>query len=472
LELAFEMRIDHRVEWRIMRRTAFTVLLSLASALVPAGALARGEMSYTMPEVRETAPPSADIVRTSLWSHEVSRWSDNALAIGTKVVAFAAPDMMCGFDESTGTQLWCDGKGQRPAYADGVVAYTAADGSVHGVDIDSGAFLWKHAGAVSQYSTASYAASTGDDFLLSGLRGPVDRVISGIRVANLTTISYAEITPSGHVLWSGDGQNCCSLPNPVIMKPYAFQVNTGSGATIMSSLQILKLGPGGGVGASIHNIGDVLDFNPPTIILSGGWRAQEVEDFFLTFEVERAAVTDGTVVETFDYAPDYDANYDRYRHAYTANNALYEAGLRVDGEFVYGNGYENIYRYRLADGAGQRPLLVASDSVLLGGPYHGAIYVSRSDGVWAFRFESTRIRARLVASSSSRVSGFYIAARTAYIAFEGGEVRGVNVDDGRTVFDATPGNAARVGVSGHRVFVVCQTDSGWRVVAFQRPDRP
>jgi hypothetical protein len=256
-----------------MRRRAFAIFLCLANALVPAGALARGEASYTMPEVRETVPPADDVVHTALWSRPVANSSD-VLAIGPKVVAFAAPDLMCGFESATGTQLWCDGKGQHPAYAAGVVAYTASDGSVHGVDASNGALLWKHAGAVSQNVTASYAASTGDDFLLSGLRGPVEMEISGRNVANLTTISYAEVTPSGRTLWSSDGQNCCSLPNPEIAKPYAFQINTGSGATIMSSLQVLKLGRGGGVGASISNTGDILDYNYPTIILGGGWRAK------------------------------------------------------------------------------------------------------------------------------------------------------------------------------------------------------
>ncbi len=454
-----------------MRRLSICIILSLAAAIVPAGVLAHGELSYTMPEVRETVPPSDEVVRSALWSHEVSSASD-ALAIGSRVVAFAAPELMCGFDGATGAQLWCDGKGQRPAYAAGVVAYTAGDGSIHGVDIYTGALLWKHAGAMSQYLTASYAASTGDDFLLSGRQGPVNPgTMTYGQLVDATSISYAEVTPSGHVLWSGEGHNYGDLPNPDIFRPFAFQINTGPGATITSSLQILKLGSGGGVGPSIHNTGEVLDFHPPTIILGGGLRAQEVEDYFLKFEVEEADVSDGTVVETYDYAPDYDTNYDDY------NRGLFPAGLssgdiRVDGGFVYGAVSRKLYRYRLAEGAGQSPLLVASDSRLLGGPYRAALYVSRDDGVWSLRIASTQIRARLVAPSASPVSGLNIAGRTAYIAFADGEVRGVNVDDGQTVLDAWPGKSARVGVSKDRAFVVCRTDSGWRVVAYQRPDQP
>ncbi len=465
------MRTGNRVEWPNMRRITFAILLCLADAIVPAQAFARGEISYTMPEVRETVPPSDDVIHTALWSHPITNYSIEALAIGTKVVAFASPDLMCGFDGATGEQLWCDGRGKEPAYAAGVVAYTAADGSVHGVDIDTGALLWKHAGAVSQYAAASYAASTGDDFILSGLRGPVDREISGRKVANLTVISYAEVTTSGHMLWSGEGQNCCSLPSPDVFRPYAFQINTGSGATIMSSLQILNLGPGGGVGPSIHNTGGVLDFNAPTVILGGGWRGQEMQDNFLTFDIETADARDGTVVAMYHYEPDYDANYDDYERGLFPGG-ISSGDIRADGSFVYGAVETKLYRYRLAEGAGQSPLLVASNSRLLGGPYRGALYVSRGDGVWSLRIESTQIRARLVAPSASPFSGLYITGRTAYIAFADGEVRGVNVDDGRTVLDAWPGKSARVGVSRDHAFVVCRTDAGWQVVAYQRPDRP
>jgi hypothetical protein len=446
------------------------MLLCFANAFVPAAACARGEISYSMPEVRETVPPSDTVVHTALWSHPLASTSD-MLAIGTKVVAFAAPDLMCGFDSATGTQLWCDGKGQHPAYAAGVVAYTAADGSVHGVDAYTGALLWKHAGAVQQYVTASYAASTGDDFLLSGRQGPVNPgTMTYGQLVDATSVSYAEITPSGHVLWSGEGHNYGDLPNPDIFRPYAFQINTGSGATIMSSLQVLNLGPDGGVGAAIHNTGEVLDFNAPTITLGGGWRAQEVQDWFLTFDIETADVSDGTVVAMYHYEPDYDANRDDY------DRGLFPAGLvsgdiRADGGFVYGAVSRKLYRYRLAEATGQRPLLVASDSRLLGGPYRGALYVSRADGVWTLRVASTQIRARLVAPSASQVGGLNIVGRTAYIAFADGEVRGVDVDDGRTVLDAWPGKGARVGVSRDRAFVVCRTDTGWQVVAFRRPDR-
>jgi outer membrane protein assembly factor BamB len=471
LELAFEMRSEYRAEWTEMRRIAFAIFACVAIAFGAAAALARGEISYTMPEVRETVPPSDSVVHTALWSHPVSDASD-VLAIGPNVVTFAASDLMCGFNGATGAQLWCDGKGSHPAYAAGVVAYTAADGSVHGVDADTGALLWKHSGAVRQYITANYAASTGDDFLLSSRQQPVDtgKMTYG-QLVDATYVSYAEITPSGHVLWSGEGDNYGDLPNPDIFRPYAFQINTGPGATIMSSLQVLNLGPDGGVGAAIHNTGDVLHFNSPNVTLAGGWRAQEVEDFFLTFDIETADVRDGTVVAMYHYEPDYDANLADY------NRGLFPGGLRsgdvrADSEFVYGAVSSKLYRYRLAVAAGQSPLLVASDSLFLGGPYRGALYVSRSDGVWALRVDSTRIRARLVAPSASPVSGLSITGRTAYIAFADGEVRGVNVDDGRTVLDAWPGKEARVGVSTDRTFVVCRSDTGWEVVAYDRPDRP
>jgi hypothetical protein len=471
LELAFEMRIENRAEWTNMSRIAFALFVCLALAFIPPGAFARGEISYTMPEVRETVPPSDSAVHTALWSHPLANSSD-MLAIGTKVLAFAAPDLMCGFDGATGAQLWCDGKGSHPAYAADVVAYTAADGSVHGVDAYTGALLWKHSGAVRQYVTANYAASTGDDFLLSSRQQPVDTgTMTYGQLVDATYVGYAEITPSGHVLWTGEGHNYGNLPNPDIFRPYAFQINTGPGATIMSSLQVLNLGPDGGVGAAIHNTGEVLDFNTPNVTLAGGWRAQEVEDFFLTFDIETADVRDGTIVAMYHYEPDYDANLDDY------NRGLFPAGLRsgdvrADGGFAYGAVSTKLYRYHLAEAAGQSPLLVASNSRFLGGPYRGALYVSRSDGVWALRIASTQIRARLVAPSVSPVANLYIAGRTAYIAFADGEVRGVNVDDGRTVLDAWPGKEARVGVSTDRAFVVCRTEKGWEVDAYDRPDRP
>jgi hypothetical protein len=196
-----------------------------------------------------------------------------------------------------------------------------------------------------------------------------------------------------------------------------------------------------------------------------------MQDNFLTFDVEKADVRDGTVVATYHYEPDYDANYDDYEKGLFPGG-LFSGDVRADGGYVYGAVSTKLYRYRLTEAASQSPLLVASDSRLIGGPYRGALYVSRSDGVWALRVASTRIRARLVAPSVSPFSGLNITGRTAYIAFSDGEVRGVNVDDGRTVLDARPGKSARVGVGKDRAFVVCRTDSGWQVVAFQLPDRP
>jgi hypothetical protein len=422
---------------------AVLVFALVAVFTQPLCASARGEASYTLPEVRERAPVSAQIVRTELWSRPGSA----PLAIAPSIVAFVSHGRVCGLAAATGKQRWCAGTGASPAFAGGSIACVAPDGGVDVVDAGTGTHLWRVPGV------AVWAA--GDDFLISG-------------DAPQPTVS--EYDRSGHKLWSARGpdvRNGTMLVTP----PYAFLSAVYSGATMVKVQFALRLGPGGGFVSKVINAWDILDVSPPRLVYAAD-RIEEIQDHFITFDVVAADLPSGKIEARYHYEPDYDTN-----NALLASNAY--AGrssgpIRVDGDAVYVMFYgEKIYRYRLADAAGQRPLLVSAQGTFVGGPYRGWLYVSRPDGVWALKPESNEIHARLVAPVNALHMS--VVSDVVYLTTADQEVIGVNSVDGRTVFDARPcgksGTESGISGSGKTVYVACVGAAQSSVTAYPKPSR-
>ena len=425
--------------------TRAVLVFALVAVLTqPLCASARGEASYTLPEVRERTPVSAHVVRTELWSRPGSA----PLAIAPSIVAFVSHGRVCGFAATTGKQRWCAGTGASPAFAGGRIAYEATDGSVDVVDAGTGAHLWRVSDTV-----AAWAA--GDDFLISG-------------DAPHPTVS--EYDPSGHKLWTARGpdvRNGTMLVTP----PYAFLSAVYSGATMVKVQSVLRLGPGGGVDSTLINAWDILDVNPPRVVYTTSPN-EEIQDHFITFDVAAADLRSGRVEARYHYEPDYDINNVLLTsNAYAGRSS---GPIRVDGDAVYVMFYgEKIYRYHLAEAAGQRPLLVSAEGTFVGGPYRGWLYVSRPDGVWALKSESNEIHARLVAPVNALHMS--VVSDVVYLTTADQEVIGVDSVDGRTVFDARPcgksGTESGIGGSGKTVYVACVGAAQSSVTAFPDPSR-
>jgi hypothetical protein len=455
------------------------VLAAVALAAAPApGASGRGERSYRLTEIREVAPPPSRLVTRAAWSlaADPNPSGHDVLAIGSRIVAFAAGGRMCGFDESTGVRRWCAGAGSGPAYAGGEVAFVEADGTVRAVGARAGENRWRH-----RFRGASRSAFTdppppnwpvsqvvwaaGDDFLTARMDGA-----GGHDAPNL-----GEIDRAGRIVWQTTVAE--SLNKPAIVPPYALIQSSASGARMVFFVSALRLGRGGGVIGTISDASTIADLRPPLAVVAGVTSMRDVSDYFLTYDVWLADVRRGKAVShIFHFEPDFDANYDLYQHR---NDLWVQANgkgrVAAEGDYVYVTVLQHVYRYRLADGETQRPLLLNARGWFVLGPYRGTVYVQRDDGVWALRAGERDVHARLVAPSKSALKASAIIGRVAYFAFEDGLVRGVDTGDGRMVLDAAvPGGAFGIGSSAAHVFFACGSANAaagtWHVAAFPRPD--
>lgn len=434
-----------------MRRRFIALALVLWIAL-PALGSTRGERSYVLPEIRESVATAGTTVRTPVWSQaaDVPRNGD-MLATAPGVVVFRSHGHICAFDEATGVRRWCAGRGTQPAFASGVMAFAAEDGSVRGVDTATGQSRWRRAD-----TTLVWAAGNG--FLMAGHpeRDP----------ANNMFMRYSNVDADGRVIWSAKlnvaGQQVSIEP------PYADVAFYSAGARMSKTQQILRLGPGGGLVTTLPFGWDLLDLRGGTAVVTTS-PVEEVQDHFLTFDVEIDDLKSGSAKAHYHYEPDYDIN-----NALLNTNAYAGMGsgpVRVDGGDLYVMFYaQKIYRYRLAGATGQRPLLVALRVKFLGGPYRCAVYVARPDGVWALKPEARAIRSRRVVTSTAGVSSFSIVRDVGYALFEDGRVAGFETASGRAVMDVHPCRSgekpARVAGGPMRTYVVCSSFGSWRVVAF------
>ncbi len=419
----------------------------------PVAATARGEASYRLAETREPVPASARAVRTPVWSQPYDRdasafGSGALLADGSGAVAFASGGRMCSFSEDDGRRLWCAEPGHGPAYAGGAVAYVLGGGGVLAVDARTGRTLWRRAGP-------RFVWPSRDGFLVARY----DR--------DSFTTAIAEANRAGHTVWSGryGGGNSEA---PFVAPPFAFARTITSGATLVATEYVFRVGAGGGYDTAIVGAWALLSTDASSAIVQTVG-VGEMQDHFLSLNVVVVDLRTGRYTARYYYEPDYDANLSAYDQLITPGSS--GGKNAVDGQTLYMTIGPRLYRYHLGPPKGQRPLLISSLGTYIGGPYAGALYVSRPDGVWALRPGDRSVQMQLVAPSAAPFNTIAIVGRTAYIAFANGELRGVDVADGRTTLEAKSCVTGNIGIGRKRIFVTC-VSGPLRVVAFPRPDVP
>ena len=422
-------------------------------AVILCGAAAGSERplgsARRLTELRVPVAGATVIIKKPLWSSHVDASSfEDLLAVGEGVAAFAVGGRICGFKESTGGVAWCAGKGTSPAFALGEVAYRDAGGTVRAVDARTGAERWYDA---RRNVIALWSAGAG--FIV------VDRVdASG-------ESRYRELDGAGKTLW--EAHLAGSIQRPYFDYPYVIQSATTSGGTIVIEEYLLRLGSGGGIKADLGGAAAIAGVEPRLIFLSRGAQGREIEDRFLSFDLVGVDYA-GKMRSHLHFAPEYatNASYLSEHPASIAGQFESAASVREERGWIYGQVLANVYRYRLDDGERQRADLVSSGATWLGGPYRGALFFSRSDGVWMLRPTRNAIAAQLVAASTSAVSAFAVARDRAYVGFADGRIRGFNVTNGATTLASSTCVPTLIGASASRVFVVCGGGSTWTIDVF------
>jgi putative pyrroloquinoline-quinone binding quinoprotein len=445
-------------------RVCFAALAGvLVLAMSGPTADARGEASYRLPEVREAVAPAAQPLRMPRWERDAAPPRDgnfqvSMLAFADDSVVFAHDGRVCAFAELSGARLWCAGGGGRPAFAGGLVAYVHLDGTVRCVDARNGTERWRFRFPVA----AGRAAEPGGPRIFSPEQFVWPTKAGFLVGGGSSAPNYGELSRFGRVLWSTELVGSWSAPT--FAYPYVLEVVSGSGGGFQATVNVVRLGAGGGPVAQIRSAIEVLDVSPPLVVVRGD-QAGEHSEPFLAFDVFKADLLSGIVGLRYRYEPDYDANYDQVRKGMLNNQS--PGKIALDGDMLYLDVASRVYRYTFADGASQRPLLVSADGVHVGGPYRGTVYVARGDGVWALTPDVGRIRARLVAPSRTKFQVMAIDGRTAYFGFDDGNVRGVGLEGGGTTFEARTCVPARIGTTPGGLYVVCSAPR-WKVVAFAR----
>lgn len=144
---------------------------------------------------------------------------------------------------------------------------------------------------------------------------------------------------------------------------------------------------------------------------------------------------------------------------------------KVEAGFIYGLVADRLYRYALADGNGQHPLLIPGG--YLGGLTHGNIYVARSDGIWALRVGAGLVRAQRLAAitpQQAMVTTLATFGDITYIGLSDGRFLGVSTNDGRTVLEAQICPARQTKADARHMYVLCTYPGAWQIVVFSRPD--
>jgi hypothetical protein len=422
------------------------------AALVVAATL--GEASYTLSEQRVAVPAATASPASPAWSHAIDPPGDgNMLAIGDGIVAFADNGRLCAYDDKTGAGVWCAGAGSSPVYAPGVVVYATTGNAVRAVDARTGSTRW-------QMSDAHRIWRTGDGLVLASVsvEDPQTRVFH----ATLQGVSF-----NGAARWSktlpADGAEATATSQYLIWR----WCEGGATLTCQSAVAAYDGGIVGEVAA------DVLGVNGSLIVDDSSFNdLEEVQDHFLMFDIGAFDSRRGTYAAQFTYAPDYQQNLARW-NANACQGSKDAVTRRLDGDDLYVTSCRNLYRYRLAPAAGQRPLLLANDVTFWGGPYRQRLYVERDDGIWSLQPGADSVRAQLVVPSSQFVADFTIATGMGFGVFRDGSVHGFDLDSGRATFEATPCHGegfipVRVAATEKRIFIACASARFWTLYAYAR----
>ncbi len=450
-----------------VRSLALALAAALGSTIAPAGAT--GEASFPLRTLQVEPPPPARVVRTPLWrqsldvrgaspGENVLGDGRNVVAVRNGIIAFRHAGRICAFDEASGRARWCDRAGVDPIAVGGVLAYAAGE-RIRAVALRDGVLRWQRAlrvhhpaGATGEFDprfpTAHRLFGAGDSVLAvrRAGRGP------------FRSATVGELNAAGTVLWQQEREG--GLMTPVMAPPFAVWPISLDGAITTTHQLVVKLGAGGGIRGEFGNYDAVLDVRGPQIVLTGGWRAVLPEEYTLTTEITVADVRQNVTNAGFAFRPDYDDNLARMQNQATYATDFARGGGRaagVEGSNVYVRVGRRYYRYRLAAAANQHPTTVTSDGDWIAGPYDGAIYVRREDGVHTLRFGTDAVRDMLVIAAHGRTTTSAKAGGVVYIGFDDGDVVGVSARDGRTLLAAAPcpGPVGAITPAPRHVFVVC-----------------
>jgi prepilin-type processing-associated H-X9-DG protein len=464
------------VEVRSLAAVLALMLPASGETSVPLGLVSDGDAhvrpSAGTPAWRQSLDVGGDSGNGSVF------WSGaRAVAVRDGIVVFRHGARMCAFDEATGRTRWCDRDGVDPVALDGVLAYSAAD-SIRAVGLRDGRLRWVRAlrahhprGATDGFDRQPQLAhrlfAAGDSLLAlrRGGAGPFRGATVG------------ELDAHGTVLWSEEDAG--GFEAPVAAPPFAIWPISLDGAITTTHQLVVRLGRGGGILGEFGNYDTVLAVRSPKVLLTGGWRPQEAEDYELRTEIAVADLRKDVGNETYEYQPDYDDNRARMRDEKAfRSDYLHGTGkhVGVEGAFVYVRIGRRYYRYRLENAAGQHPAALAFDGDWVAGPYLGALYVRRDDGLHALRFGEGVVHAMRVAGVPrsrgvpERVTAVALHGNAAYFGFADGSVVAVDARDGRTLLAASAhaGQVREIVVTPRHVLFACDPGPQYPPVTSER----
>lgn len=443
-----------------MGRLQAAIAFGCALAMTSGALSARGQTSYTLPEIRLAVAPRAIAPTPPSWATTLDppQANDDVLAFGKESVVFASDGRICSHAEATGRTNWCASPGSQPIAVATEFVYVVSSAEIEAVS-QAGVTKWRYrfgAGRSSTPGTSIYATlriwPTGGD-------------IAFARSSGDGYVEYGELRASGILLWStrllgiGDA--------PLVRFPYGIWAVHQSGGMPLTTLQhIVRFGAAGGLGDVISTYDRAVDFTKRQALFAGDPSAEE-EERSLSFQVQVLDVLTGRS-SYYDLQPDYATNAAAYRNGTLGAGGEISQSIRFDAGWLYGAVGDKIYRYRLTH-APQRPLLVSREATFLGGPILGVLYASRPGGVWSLRPRERDVEARLIAPSSSPVTAFALDATTAYLGFADGHVRAVRSVDGQPTMDTYTCPATRISWSLRRLYIVCSGKHDWRIVSYPKP---
>ena len=426
-----------------------SLAVALAALIVTSAtpALARGERSIPAQRTIVGAPASSPAVHAPRWRRAVTLgdprhplfleagqapapltgfgWRTEApvLVAGGGRVFASVGSRLCAFAQTDGRTLWCaNGAAGRYAFAHGEV-----------VSFDAG-------------RATAFAGATGR----RRWNARATRVVPTIAGFGAMTLRYfAELDPDGRELWRTrvNGDLDTTINGYLDSEPIAIGARTMllhtfiNGARFGDPVYRLTSGAGGGLVALGTESPGVIGWDGARIVLAGGWRAREVQDNTLTFEVDELDLGLRKVQAEWTYAPDYDENNGLMLSFSSTADAVRTRMTAVENGALYASVLSRVYRYRLAPPAGQHPLLVSDYGRWVGGPLRGTLLIERFDGLWIVRVDGRRtIETRaLEYPDGVRLAALALADGNAYVATTDGAVGAFDARTGRRAIDARTG---------------------------------
>ncbi len=418
----------------------YIVLLFGLLLIAQSGSSLVGEHSRSVAETRQAVARSPVPWTPPNWSITTGgpAIAVDEIARAHGIVAFPVDGRICGMSDADGRRIWCSGAGSHPVAAGARIVFASASGTIRAVAAMTGAPVW-------EFTFPAYSTAGGDR--ISGLWSAGNDVFTGFNSNRAASSNYGELDAAGRLLWSSTIKG--SLQAAVVAGPYLLQAAVGSGASMQFTEQIFASGKHGGprfaIGDSIGvvavrgNIAYVLVAQPTATLHQ------------LTFEIRGISLRDGSSVSDYDYAPDADVNAALLDDGTVRGDA---PTVAIVNNYIYGSVGPKLYQYVFASADRQRPLLLSTTGMFLAAGANG-VFVARRDGVWMLTPRLSDILARLVAPSAHAPSSFVRSDGTLFVAFDDGEIRGIDVASGMTGFRAHGCVHPKVRAIGDELFVAC-----------------